>query len=70
VTPFLGDSAAVGVAIVNPVAGVAAIVASRVLKDPLGRMFAYEYGVTGGWNDPKVAKLGDAVPASQSSPPP
>ena len=65
VTPSLGDTAAVGVAIVNPVAGVAAAIAQRVLKDPLGRIFAYEYGVTGGWSDPKVAKLNAEPPPSQ-----
>ena len=62
VTPSLGDSAALGVAIVNPVAGVAAAIAQRVLKDPLGRMFAYEYAITGGWSDPKVAKLSTELP--------
>jgi uncharacterized protein (TIGR02099 family) len=62
VVPSLGDSASAAVAIVNPIAGVAAAIAQRVLKDPLGRIFAYEYGVTGTWADPKVAKLATAVP--------
>jgi len=41
---------------------VAAAIAQRVLKDPLGRMFAYEYAITGGWSDPKVAKLSAELP--------
>jgi uncharacterized protein YhdP len=62
VIPSLGDSASAAVAIVNPIAGVAAAIAQRVLKDPLGRIFAYDYAVTGSWTDPKVAKLSAAVP--------
>jgi uncharacterized protein YhdP len=27
-----------------------------VLKNPLGQIFAFDYDVTGGWSDPKVAK--------------
>jgi uncharacterized protein (TIGR02099 family) len=60
VLPSLGDTAALGVALVNPVAGVAAAIAQRILKNPIGHIFAYDYSVTGSWNDPKVVKL---VPA-------
>jgi uncharacterized protein YhdP len=45
------------VAIVNPIAGVAAAIAQWVLKNPLGQIFAYDYAVTGTWSDPKVEKL-------------
>jgi uncharacterized protein (TIGR02099 family) len=57
VVPSLGDSAAVGIGIVNPVAGVAAAIAQRILKNPLGQIFAYDYSVTGSWAEPKVAKI-------------
>jgi uncharacterized protein (TIGR02099 family) len=57
VVPSLGDSAAVGIGIVNPVAGVAAAIAQRLLKNPLGQIFAYDYSVTGSWTDPKVVKI-------------
>jgi len=57
VVPSLGDSAAIGVALVNPVAGVAAAIAQRLLKNPLGQIFAYDYSVTGSWADPKVIKI-------------
>ena len=56
VVPSLGGSAATAVAIVNPVAGVAAAVAQQLLKNPLGQIFAAEFDVTGSWGDPKVAK--------------
>jgi uncharacterized protein (TIGR02099 family) len=57
VVPSLGGSAATAVAIVNPVAGVAAAVAQHVLKNPLGQIFAAEFNVSGGWAEPKVARL-------------
>ena len=57
VVPSLGGSAATAVAIVNPVAGVAAAVAQQILKNPLGQIFAAEFSVSGGWAEPKVARL-------------
>jgi uncharacterized protein YhdP len=65
VLPSLGDSAALGVALVNPIAGVAAAIAQRVLKNPLGQIFAYDYSVSGTWSDPKVVKI---LPPAPSSP--
>jgi len=62
VVPSLGDTASTAVAIVNPVVGAAALLAQRVLKDPLGRIFAFEYGITGSWGDPKVEKLNKPQP--------
>ena len=53
----LGDTAALGIGIVNPVAGVAALLAQRILKNPLGQIFSFDYAVSGTWSDPKVAKI-------------
>lgn len=57
VEPALGETLAVGAMIANPAVGAAAWVAQKILKDPLGQMFAFEYAITGAWNDPKVEKL-------------
>lgn len=57
VLPSLADSAAIGVALVNPIAGAAAAVIQRILKNPLGQIFAYDYTVSGTWSDPKVVKI-------------
>jgi len=59
VVPVLGDSIAVaaGVALLNPLVGAGALIAQRLFKDPLGQMFAYEYQVTGSWEDPKVLRV-------------
>ena len=38
-----------------------AAIAQRILKDPLGHIFAFDYAVTGGWADPKVERIGVAT---------
>ncbi len=62
VQPALGESIAVGAMIVNPVVGAVAWAAQKVLNDPLDQIFAFEYAVTGGWDDPKVEKLSRKFP--------
>jgi uncharacterized protein (TIGR02099 family) len=60
VQPALGESLAVGAMLAtNPVTGVIAWAAQKLLKNPLDRVFAYDYKVSGSWTDPKVDKLGD-----------
>jgi uncharacterized protein (TIGR02099 family) len=58
VVPSLGDSASTVLAFLNPLLVFPAALAQRILKDPLGHIFAFDYSVTGTWVDPKVAKLG------------
>ena len=57
VQPEVGGAAAVGIAIANPAIGAAAWVVNKVLQNPLNRMFAFQYHVTGSWSDPKVDKV-------------
>lgn len=64
VVPYLSESAALGAALVNPIAGVAALAAQKVLQDPLNKIFAAEYLVTGSLNDPDVQPLGAQKPAA------
>ena len=68
VQPELGDTAAVGMAMVHPAAGVATWLASKVLRNPLGTVFGYHYLITGTWDDPKVEKL-SAPAAGETAPP-
>ncbi len=62
VVPVLGDSiaAVAGLALLNPVVGLGTLIAQRLLRDPLGQIFAYEYAVTGHWADPKVERMSRA----------
>lgn len=57
VTPQLGDTASTVVGLVNPIAGLATLIAGRLIKNPLGKMFAYDYSIDGTWSDPKIEKL-------------
>lgn len=61
VQPTLSESVALGAALANPLAGVAALVAQKIFRDPIEQMFAYQYAITGSWADPKVEKLQQPV---------
>lgn len=62
ILPELGGTVALGaVVLANPVAGVATLLAQKLLRDPLNKAFAVEYQITGGWNEPKVDKVGQVV---------
>ena len=67
VIPQFGDSASTVVGLLNPVVGVATLIAGRLLNNPLGQIFAYRYAITGTWSDPKVEKL--LPPPPPPSPP-
>ena len=60
VQPAVGETIAVGTMIANPIAGAVVWAAQKLFKDPLDQAFAFEYGVTGSWADPKVEKIGQA----------
>ncbi len=64
VQPTLSESVAIGAAasLLNPVAGVVTYLAQKVLSDPIERLFAFEYTITGTWDDPLVLKRGFAAP--------
>lgn len=59
ITPSISDAASIAGALIGgPVAGVAAFLAQKVLKDPLDQIASYQYDVTGTWADPQVSKAG------------
>ena len=58
VEPSVGESSALVVAaVVNPVWGLGALLLQKILKNPLGQVFSFEYHVTGTWAEPKVDRL-------------
>lgn len=62
IQPRLDEGVAVGAALLGgPVAGVGALVASKLLRDPIAKAASFEYLVTGTWDDPLVKKLPKAV---------
>jgi uncharacterized protein (TIGR02099 family) len=68
VSPSLSDSVSIAGALLGgPVAGVATILAQKILKDPIDQIFSYEYNVTGNWSDPQVSKIERAAPATSDA---
>ena len=64
VQPSLSSTVAGGAAalfIANPLVGAAvgagALLAQKILNNPIEQLFSYEYGVSGGWDDPVVQRL-------------
>ena len=64
VVPSVGDTLSVAslILLAHPVTGIASFLAQRLLKDPIGQAFAFEYAVTGPWADPKVEKVARTPP--------
>jgi uncharacterized protein (TIGR02099 family) len=56
VLPSLSEGLALGAALLNPAVGIAALLAQKALKDPLSRLAAFEYEISGTWSDPIVMK--------------
>jgi uncharacterized protein YhdP len=47
----------------TPVLGLSTLVLSKLLKNPLGKAVAYEYRVTGSWDNPVVERI--SAPAAR-----
>ncbi|MDR2507546.1 MAG: TIGR02099 family protein [Candidatus Accumulibacter sp.] len=57
ILPSIGSATALGIAaFANPVAGVATLLAHKMMQSPLDQMFSLDYHVTGTWSNPKVEK--------------
>jgi len=57
VNPQVSDGVSIAGALVGgPIAGIAAFIAQKILKDPLNDMVAFNYSVTGSWADPVVSR--------------
>ncbi|MDQ7988038.1 MAG: YhdP family protein [Candidatus Dactylopiibacterium sp.] len=77
VQPTLSESVAVGVVVgqaavgvLNPVVGAvgaATYLAQKLLRDPVEKIFSYEYTMRGSWSDPKVEKIGGLLRLPENS---
>jgi len=61
IVPSVSDTASAAMALVNPLAGAAALLAQHALKNPLGQMLSYQYAITGTWSDPQIKKVAAEV---------
>lgn len=58
VVPVLGDTVTGAAAFLGgPVVGLTTLLVQKMLKDPIGQIIAYEYSITGTWDNPVVTKL-------------
>ncbi len=58
-------AASLGVAVINPVIGLATFVAQYLFKDRISQALTFEYNVSGPWSKPAVTKIdrhGNATP--------
>jgi uncharacterized protein YhdP len=61
VFPAIGDSVSLlAVFAINPAAGIAGLIADKLLGNPLDKLVSFEYNVSGTWSDPNVVKIGGA----------
>ncbi len=69
IQPRLDDTVAVASAIVGgPVVGIGALIAGKVLKNPIGQALYFDYRVTGGWSEPVITKMKRQVKETASTP--
>lgn len=64
VTPSISDSLSVAAFAGGPAVGVAAIVAQKLLNDPFNKLVAYEYDITGTWDEPQEVKSNSKQPST------
>lgn len=69
IQPRLDEGAALAGALLGgPVVGLGALVASKILHDPIAKAASFEYLVSGGWDEPLVTKLSKTQSTVQSLP--
>jgi len=67
VVPAIGAGVSMaGVLLASPVVGVTALLVQKLLKDPLDQIAAYEYSITGTWDNPQVEKVVPKVERNES----
>ena len=63
VVPEVGEGVAIAATVLGtPVMGLTTLLLQKLLQNPLGKAVAYEYLVTGSWDNPSVTRLSAATP--------
>lgn len=68
VRPNFGESVTAGVALANPALGAATWALTKVMGNPLDKVVAFDYLVTGSVDNPKVEKLSHSFPLMGKEP--
>ncbi|APV50455.1 TIGR02099 family protein [Betaproteobacteria bacterium GR16-43] len=68
VVPEVGESVALAATLIGtPVLGLSTLVVSKLLQNPLGKVVAYEYQVTGSWDNPSVTRTSAPPPKAAAA---
>jgi uncharacterized protein (TIGR02099 family) len=68
VVPEVSEGLALAASIIGtPVLGLSTLLVSKLLRNPLGKAVAYEYQVTGSWDNPQVARTSAPPQAPQAA---
>ena len=70
IVPEVGESLALAATLIGtPVLGLSTLIVSKLLKNPLGKVVAYEYRVSGSWDNPQVTRLSAPPPKTAAAAP-
>ena len=70
VVPEVGEGLALAATLVGtPVLGLSTLLVTKLLKNPIGKVVAYEYQVTGSWDNPQVVRTSAAPPPKTAANP-
>jgi uncharacterized protein YhdP len=68
VVPEVGEGIAIAATLIGtPVIGLTTLLVQRLLQNPLNRIVAYEYTVTGSWDNPVMTRSGAPPPAAPAT---
>ncbi|HET7730299.1 MAG TPA: AsmA-like C-terminal region-containing protein, partial [Usitatibacter sp.] len=68
VVPEVGEGMALAATVLGtPVLGLSTLLVSKLLRNPLGKVVAYEYRVTGSWDNPVVTRTSAGAPAKAAA---
>jgi uncharacterized protein (TIGR02099 family) len=71
VVPEVGEGLALAATVVGtPVLGLSTLLVSKLLNNPFGKVVAYEYRITGSWDNPQVVRTSAAPPKTAATPQP
>lgn len=70
VMPSLTDSLSIAALAGGPAVGAAAWVAQKILRDPINKLAAYEYDISGTWDNPQEVKSKNGTPSPVQVPSP
>lgn len=64
ILPTVGDNVSLLSFAASPAVGVGVLLTNKLLRDPLDKLAAFDYNVSGSWADPKVERIGAAAPVN------